>query len=105
MSSKEPRGLGRGLGAILGEGANIDQLRKPVGYVNKEIVSARTEVRETADIVRIPAELIEPNPFQPRMSFDEEALEELTASIRALGLIQPVTVRKITQSIISSLWL
>lgn len=98
MSSKEPRGLGRGLGAILGEGADIEQLRKPVGYVNKEIVGARTEVRETADIVRIPADLIEPNPFQPRMSFDQEALDELTASIRTLGLIQPVTVRKISDS-------
>jgi ParB family chromosome partitioning protein len=38
--------------------------------------------------------MIEPNPFQPRMSFDTEALEELTASIRSLGLIQPITVRK-----------
>ena len=38
--------------------------------------------------------MIEPNPFQPRMSFDTEALEELTSSIRALGLIQPITVRK-----------
>lgn len=36
---------------------------------------------------------IEPNPFQPRVNFDAQALEELTASIRALGLIQPITVR------------
>ena len=97
--SKEPRGLGRGLSALLGEVPDADQFRKPVGYVNKEIVGSRPSSREnTADILRIPAELIEPNPFQPRMSFDEEALEELTASIRALGLIQPVTVRKISDS-------
>lgn len=94
MSNKEPRGLGRGLGAILGDSASLDQLRKPVGYVNKEIVGARTASEGSADIVRIPADLIEPNPFQPRMSFDTEALEELTASIRSLGLIQPITVRK-----------
>lgn len=93
MSNKEPRGLGRGLGAILGDNANLDQFRKPVGYVNKEIVGTRAEVSETADIVRIPAGMIEPNPFQPRMSFDAEALEDLTASIRTLGLIQPITVR------------
>lgn len=94
MSNKEPRGLGRGLGAILGDSASLDQLRKPVGYVNKEIVGARTASEGSADIVRIPADLIEPNPFQPRMSFDTEAMEELTASIRSLGLIQPITVRK-----------
>lgn len=94
MSSKEPRGLGRGLGAILGDSANLDQFRKPVGYVNKEIVG-KNEVKESADVVRIPVDMIEPNPFQPRMSFDPEALEELTASIRSLGLIQPVTVRPV----------
>ncbi len=93
MSSKEPRGLGRGLGAILGDNANIDQFRKPVGYVNKEIVG-KDEVKDSADVVRIPTDMIEPNPFQPRMSFDPEALEELTASIRTLGLIQPITVRR-----------
>lgn len=98
MSNKEPRGLGRGLGAILGENANLDQFRKPVGYVNKEIVGTRSTVSESADIVRIPAEMIEPNPFQPRMSFDAEALEDLTASIRTLGLIQPITVRPLGNS-------
>lgn len=95
MSTKEPRGLGRGLSAILGEGANVDQLRKPVGYVNKEIVGSTSAPKEGADIVRIPVSLITPNPFQPRMTFSEESLEELTASIKALGLIQPITVRKV----------
>lgn len=94
MSSKEPRGLGRGLGAILGDSANIDQIRKPVGYVNKEIVGTRAEMKESADIVRIPVDMIEPNPFQPRMSFDSDALEELASSIRNFGLIQPITVRR-----------
>jgi ParB family chromosome partitioning protein len=44
--------------------------------------------------MRIPIDLIEPNPFQPRMSFDQEALEELASSIKTLGLIQPISVRK-----------
>lgn len=92
MRSKEPRGLGRGLEALLGDNANIDQFRKPVGYVNKEIVG-KSDVKDTADVVRIPVDMIEPNPFQPRMSFDPETLAELTASIRTLGLIQPITVR------------
>ncbi len=93
--SKEPRGLGKGLGALLNAVPNADQLRKPVGYVNKELVGARGQQENTADILRIPVEMIEPNPFQPRMSFDQTALEELASSIRTLGLIQPITVRRI----------
>ncbi|MBQ6578260.1 MAG: ParB/RepB/Spo0J family partition protein [Bacteroidales bacterium] len=93
-SPKQTRGLGKGLGAILGDSVgDIDRLRKPVGYVNKQIVGAK-EPQDTADILRIPVELIDPNPFQPRMSFDKDALAELTESIRTFGLIQPITVRK-----------
>ncbi len=94
--SKEPRGLGKGLSAIFGDDPNVDRLRKPVGYVNKELVGARGSQENTADILRIPVDMIEPNPFQPRMSFDQTALEELASSIRTLGLIQPITVRRIT---------
>ena len=94
MSSKEPRGLGKGLSALLGDAPDVDQLRKPVGYVNKEIIGNRPR-QNSSDIFRIPADMIVPNPFQPRFTFDEEALEELAASIRTLGLIQPITVRKI----------
>lgn len=96
--SKEPRGLGRGLSALLGEVPNADALRKPVGYVNKEVVGTRGRQENTADILRIPVDMIEPNPYQPRMSFDQTALEELASSIRTLGLIQPVTVRKVTDN-------
>ena len=91
--SRDQRGLGRGLGALLGDNADISSLRKPVGYVNKEIAGTR-EPQDTSDIIRIPVDLIEPNPFQPRKSFDSEALEELAESIRTFGLIQPVTVRR-----------
>ncbi len=94
MPTKPQRGLGRGLGALLGEGVNIDNIRKPVGYVNKEVVSTDTQPKDTADILMIPVDLIEPNPFQPRMTFDREALEELADSVRTLGLIQPITVRR-----------
>ena len=92
--SKQQRGLGKGLGALLGGDPDINQIRKPVGYVNKEVVSAGQQPKQaTADVLRIPADMIEPNPFQPRMSFDQEALDELAESIRSLGLIQPITVR------------
>lgn len=92
--SKQQRGLGKGLGALLGGDADLSQIRKPVGYVNKEVVSVQTPQQGTADILRIPADMIEPNPYQPRMSFDPDALEELSESIRTLGLIQPITVRR-----------
>lgn len=93
--SKQQRGLGKGLGALLGDGRDLSQIRKPVGYVNKEVVSEEKQPQQsTADIMRIPVDMIEPNPFQPRMNFDQEALEELADSIRTLGLIQPITVRR-----------
>lgn len=94
--SKQQRGLGKGLGALLGGDPDLNQIRKPVGYVNKEVVSESQPKQGSADILRIPVAMIEPNPFQPRMSFDQDALEELAESIRTLGLIQPITVRRIS---------
>ncbi len=91
--SKQSRGLGKGLGALLGD-ADLNQIRKPVEYINKGVVTHDNEPAGSADIMLIPIDMIEPNPFQPRMSFDTEALEELAESIRTLGLIQPITVRR-----------
>ena len=92
--SKQQRGLGKGLGALLGQEADLSSIRQPVGYVNKNIVSSTSQKQDTSDILRIPTDMIEPNPFQPRMSFDQESLEELADSVRTLGLIQPITVRR-----------
>ena len=92
--AKQQHGLGKGLSALLGDdAADLREIRKPVGYINKEVVGS-TEPQGTADVLRIPVDLIEPNPFQPRMNFGEEALLELADSIRTFGLIQPITVRK-----------
>ena len=91
MAYKTPRGLGRGVSAILGSESTE---RTPIGYINKEVVGSQTSVNN-ADIMRIPVGLIQPNPFQPRINFDEEALAELSESIKTLGLIQPITVRKV----------
>ena len=93
--AKVQHGLGKGLSALLGDdAADLREIRKPVGYINKEVVGTTPEKEVTADVLRIPVDLIEPNPFQPRMSFDQEALLELADSIRTFGLIQPITVRK-----------
>ena len=70
--------LGRGLGALLG-----DYLDTP---------PAETEVR------RVPVGAIVPNPLQPRQEFSESELEELVASIRENGLLQPLLVRPDTAS-------
>lgn len=91
--AKQQRGLGKGIGALLGGENDFAPLRQPVGYVHKEVVGQRPS-QDTADILRIPVDMIEPNPYQPRMNFDLEALDELADSIRTLGLIQPITVRR-----------
>lgn len=96
MNNKDQNRLGKGLGALLGDRSKLDTLREPVGYVNKEIAGAKPR-QDTSDVLRIPVGMVEPNPWQPRSTFDKEALEELAASIRSLGLIQPISVRKISE--------
>ena len=76
--------LGRGLGALLGDS---QALREPA-----EI--HRMVGGNPAAVTEIPLAQIVPNPYQPRESFDPEALQELADSIRMLGLIQPLTLRQ-----------
>ena len=75
-TTKNKRGLGRGLDALFGD-VNPAQSAKPM--------SEMAEVAIT-DII--------PNPLQPRHDFDDEALTELSASIATLGVIQPITLRR-----------
>jgi ParB family chromosome partitioning protein len=84
MSTKR-NALGRGLGALL-ENSNTDITNK-----NK----LENEGRVVGAIANIEIASIETNPFQPRSNFEEEALNELAASIKEHGIIQPVTVRKL----------
>lgn len=69
------KGLGRGMGALLGEDAMMD---------------------EKSSITRLPLAKLEPRRDQPRTNFDQEKLEELAESIREHGLIQPITVRPVS---------
>lgn len=89
--AKTQRGLGRGLNALLGEDADLAAFRKPVQYVTPSAKSPKG-----GEILLVEVSKIEPNPYQPRVSFDEQALAELSASIKALGLIQPITVRRVS---------
>lgn len=76
--------LGRGLSALLKDPANDI---KSAGDKNADKV--------VGNIVELELTAIEVNPFQPRTSFNEEALRELASSIKELGVIQPITVRKL----------
>ncbi|MEM6515468.1 MAG: ParB/RepB/Spo0J family partition protein [Bacteroidota bacterium] len=76
--------LGRGLSALLKDPAN-------------DINSVQDKNADTiiGNIVELDIDAIEINPFQPRTNFNEETLRELASSIRELGVIQPITVRKL----------
>ena len=93
MAKTQQFGLGKGLSALLSN-EDLSELRKPVGYINKQVVTPESKPKDTSDVLRIPLDMMEPNPYQPRMNFDNQALQELADSIRTFGLIQPVTVRR-----------
>ena len=75
--------LGRGLDDI-GSGRGLDAL----------IDTSEVHTEGSSNLNEIEITQIEPNPNQPRREFDQDALEELATSIRELGIIQPITVRK-----------
>lgn len=68
-----------------------------MGQILASNVTAQ-EVEEKVGVGEIPLSQIEINPFQPRQEFDQTALEELAASIRVQGIIQPLTVRKLSDN-------
>lgn len=77
------RGLGKGLGALLGEAA-MQTAQPPSG----------------AQL--LPLQKVEPNPLQPRKSFDPDELQALADSIAMHGIIQPLTVRQLRPASIRS---
>jgi ParB family chromosome partitioning protein len=85
--AKRKQALGRGLSALLND-------------PDKDINSVEDKGAEklVGNIVDLPLEYIEVNPFQPRTSFNDEQLSELASSIEQLGVIQPITVRKIERN-------
>ncbi len=85
MSSTKRNALGKGLSALL-EDANTDITSSS---------GSRDAVPVAGSVFEIPFGQIEANPFQPRSKFEKEALAGLAESIKSLGIIQPVTVRKI----------
>ena len=82
--ARKKQALGRGLSALLKD-------------TKEDIVNANDKNAEklVGSIVEIDIDSIQVNPFQPRSYFNEEALQELANSIKELGVIQPITVRKL----------
>ncbi len=76
--------LGRGLSALLKDPENDIQS-----------ASDKNADKVVGNIVELDIDTIDVNPFQPRSHFNEDALQELASSIRELGVIQPITVRKL----------
>ena len=76
--------LGRGLSALLKDPEN-----------DIKSVTDKNADKVVGNIIELEIDAIEINPFQPRSNFNEESLRELAASIKELGVIQPITVRKL----------
>ncbi|MDX9942109.1 MAG: ParB/RepB/Spo0J family partition protein [Bacteroidales bacterium] len=83
MNAKK-RALGKGLSALLDQSGIEPQ---PIYDIEKDLLPVGT-------VGKVLLESIESNPYQPRTDFDEEALQDLAASIKEQGVIQPVTVRR-----------
>jgi len=85
--ARKKQALGRGLSALLND-------------PEKDIKSAEDKDADKiiGNIVELELDQIEVNPFQPRSSFNEEQLNELASSIKELGVIQPITVRKLDKN-------
>ena len=90
MQTKKRTGLGKGLGALLGDSGNVASSSNEAPPI--------PIFGQVSGIKTIPLSSIETNPFQPRTHFDKEALNELAESIRVQGIIQPVTVRQLSEN-------
>jgi ParB family chromosome partitioning protein len=87
--TKERGVLGRGLASILGSSTNnLTKHEKTRDTIQSKIVGSTHEISISEIVI---------NPFQPRIKFDQEKLNELTTSIEQLGIIQPITVRKMQE--------
>ncbi|MBB5396587.1 ParB/RepB/Spo0J family partition protein [Mucilaginibacter sp. AK015] len=95
MSTEKRNALGKGLSALLNDSPSVLPYKSNNAgeKVNSSSVSGLDSLGSVNEI-RISE--IEVNPFQPRTEFDEQALADLAASIKLQGLIQPITVRKVS---------
>jgi ParB family chromosome partitioning protein len=98
MAAAPKRGLGKGLGALIPSSApespgdlSADQETDPTAHAPAQVPGAH--------YAELPIDRVAPNPRQPRTVFDEEALAELVFSIKEIGLLQPIVVRRTATSV------
>lgn len=84
------KALGRGLSALLSDSPSEGEEK-----LETDVPVAVAAPPPVSNLNEIPVAEIEVNPFQPRQHFDQEALKELSESIRVHGIIQPITVRRL----------
>jgi ParB family transcriptional regulator, chromosome partitioning protein len=94
--SKIKTGLGRGLDALINPHSKFDVENYIATTESSENTVAVSDNNDANMLLKLPVGKITTNPFQPRINFDPTAHEELKNSILTNGLIQPITVRKIT---------
>lgn len=91
------RGLGRGLDALLGAQSKQTKTESQATEKTDEHIPVLLDSTE-GDLKNLPIEHIQPGKYQPRLDMHPESLEELSASIKAQGLMQPIVVRPISSS-------
>jgi len=84
--AKKHRGLGRGLDALLGNTQSV------------EPQNTETAAAENSNLKELPVDVIQRGKYQPRVDMNQEALEDLASSIKAQGVVQPIVVRPISDS-------
>ena len=89
-TNKKKTAVGKGIKALL---ANIDAEDK---QRKKKLTTTVVNKEKTTGIGNVPINWIEPNPFQPRTEFEESELDELAESIKTFGVVQPITVRRLS---------
>jgi ParB family chromosome partitioning protein len=90
MSTEKRNALGKGLSALLNDSVSVNSNK-----FNSPNSNSVSELDSLGSVNEISISEIEVNPFQPRTEFDEQALADLSASIKLQGLIQPITVRRV----------
>jgi len=90
--------LGKGLSALLPSSGGSDEESSEGSVSQTKLYNFEDRVRLLGRVAELDVASIRPNPYQPRETFNEEALDELAASIRQLGIIQPITVRALGES-------
>ena len=94
--------LGKGLNALLPEDQDEPAPEEEGDGGNEDEASEQSQLYQFEDgtrllgrVAEVAVDRIRPNPYQPRQEFDDEALDELAASIEQIGIIQPITVRSL----------